>query len=81
MDDVTWVAARAAQAVSRHLNAAESEATKFSTRLRRAPVAALDTAASANEAPPVPMAALEAAVDAALDAEPTTGRTGSRSAA
>ncbi len=56
MDDVTWVAARAAQAVSRHLNAAESEAARFATRLRREPVTAVQTAVPANEAPRVRMA-------------------------
>lgn len=77
MDDVTWVAARAAQAVSRHLNAAESGASKFSTRLQRESVTAIDAAASANEARSVPVAAL----GAALDAEPAAERAGSRSAA
>lgn len=73
MDDVTWVAARAAQAVSRHLNAAESEAAKFSARLRREPVTALDAAVPANEAPRVPMVTLER--------ESTAELGGSRSAA
>lgn len=73
MDDVTWAAARAAQAVSRHLNAAESEAATFSARLRREAVTALDAAVPANEARRVPMGTLEHESTAELD--------GSRSAA
>jgi hypothetical protein len=62
MDDWTWVAARAAQAVSRHLSAAESEAPRFSTRLRRDSIGVVEVSLpgqamlSANAAPHIPMA-------------------------
>ena len=59
MDDMTWVAARAAQAVSRHLNAAESEATTYAARLQRASVAALEPAPPANESARAPVAAFD----------------------
>jgi hypothetical protein len=67
MDDWTWVAARAAQAVSRHLNAAESEAPRFSARLRRESIGAVEArlpghaALPANPSPRGPVAALDEA--------------------
>jgi hypothetical protein len=51
MDEWTWAAARAAQAVSRHLNAAESEAPRFSARLRRESIGAAEAARPASTAP------------------------------
>jgi hypothetical protein len=65
MDEWTWAAALAAQAVSRHLNAAESEAPRFSTRLRRESIGAVEasrpgrSAPSANTAPRASIAALD----------------------
>jgi hypothetical protein len=61
MDEWTWAAALAAQAVSRHLNAAESEAPRFSTRLRRESIGAVEAARPANSAPRGTMTAVDEA--------------------
>jgi hypothetical protein len=51
MDHLAWVAARAAQAVSRHLNEAESHASTAAARLRSAALRNVEVATSANHGP------------------------------